>query len=667
VENSISAAGGDALDALKVTPGLRVQNDQISMIGKSGMAVMIDDRILQLSGDDLINYLKSIPSDNIKSIEVITTPPAKYDAEGNSGIVNIVLKKAKSDSWSAALTSTYTQSKYASFNESASFKFNKNKFSAYANVFHNDGLYYYRTENQKIYYSDKFYDSYSKMKYDYGTNISANAGVDYDLSKKISIGGQYIYNLNKIVNTDDTDTKIYSNLKNYSIETLADAENKRNNNSLNFHTTYKIDTLGRKIDFNFDYFNYNNRSDRTFATKEYNNFTDFIAGSFYSANNGSEQKISNYSFKFDVEHPLKWVKLSYGGRLSFTKNNSSTYYYDLTSGMPKFQPNRSDEFVYDENLQALYVSGSKKMGKWETQLGLRMENTQTEGISKTLSETHKNDYLKLFPTFYLQFTPNENHSFSFNYSKRISRPSFYSLNPFVRYISLYATSQGNPFLQPSYTHDFEFSYTYKDNWNTMLYTSFSKDMRTQVNHISNDNINTANKHENAYNETVIGLSGSFTFNKWKWWESVNSIDVYYDKTTSLFPEYMDDTKGFGGFFQTNNTFTLNKNKTFFLSLNYWFIPTQYEELVKFRNRSNFALGARALLLDKKLTVAMYASDIFRTFKMKGNYYFSGIKDEFSNYEYEKSIRLSIRYTFGNNNIKTRNIKSGNEEERGRAN
>jgi hypothetical protein len=368
----------------------------------------------------------------------------------------------------------------------------------------------------------------------------------------------------------------------------------------------------------------------------------------------------------DVEYPLKWLRLSYGGKLSFTKNNSSIYYYDLTSGTPVFQTNKSDEFDYDESLQSLYISGNKKTGKWETQLGLRMENTQIKGVSQTLSKTHRNDYLKIFPTFYIKYVPNDNNNFSFNYSKRISRPSFHSLNPFVRYTNPYSTSEGNPFLNPSYTHNLELSYTRKDNWNSSVYMSFSDDMRTQVSYISNDNINIAAKYENAYNQSTIGLSESYTFKKWKWWESTNSLNINYYKITSLFPAYISDYDGFTKYFETSNNFILNKDRTLSLSLNYGVIFSGYVEYYKIKNLSNLGFGATVLLLKKKLSLSLYANDIFKTHKIKVVSYFSGIKTEFSNCEFRQSIRFSVRYSFGNNAIRTKNIKGGNEEEKGRA-
>jgi outer membrane receptor protein involved in Fe transport len=666
VENSVSAAGGDAIDALKVTPGLRVQNDQISIIGKSGVSVMVDDRILQLSGDDLTNYLKSIPSDNIKSIEVITAPPAKYDAEGNSGLVNIVTKKTKKDSWNAYLSGAFTQFKYARFNESAGFKYNKNKLSLYADVSHNDGVSSYRSENGTIHYPDKLYNSFSKIKSDYGANISINTGLDYDFSQKFSMGFQYMHNYGKSSSTDNNDTKIYA-IPNNLIQTFTNSEGSNKRNNLNFHSTYKLDSLGGKIDLNLDYFDYNTNRDRIFQTKEYENFTDYTAGSFVSANNGSQMGIKNYSAKIDVEQPLNCFKLSYGGRLSFTENNSSVYYYDLTSGIPIFQPNRSDDFVYDENLQALYISGNKKFGKWEIQAGLRMENTQTKGTSKTLNETHKNDYSKLFPTLYAVYSPNENNSFSFNYSKRISRPGFSLLNPFVRYINPYSTSQGNPFLQPYFTDNFELTYNFKNNWANTLFVSNAKNIYEQVEYISADNINTATKDENFYDELSFGITSDYTFHLLKNWESNISAYVYYKNIKSSLPQTLPSFKGWSAFLETENNYTINKQKTVSLALNCWYQFPEYYAIYDTKGYWSMDFGIRTLFLDKKLTIALYASDIFRTLKIKNTSIFNNIVNDFENYEYRQSIRLSLRYAFGNRNISGKNIKSSNEEEKRRAN
>jgi hypothetical protein len=179
------------------------------------------------------------------------------------------------------------------------------------------------------------------------------------------MGVQYIYTLNDLSTTQPNNAYLYSTVNNL-IQTFSNGVRNNNGNNFNFHTVYQLDTTGKKIELNFDYFDYNSAMDNIFQTKEYENFTDYTEDSYNAADNGSEQGISNYSLKIDVTHPLKWLNLSYGGKLSFTKNNSSIYYYDLTSGAPVFQQDKSNNFLYNENLQALYASGDKKIGKkWD--------------------------------------------------------------------------------------------------------------------------------------------------------------------------------------------------------------------------------------------------------------------------------------------------------------
>jgi hypothetical protein len=274
IENSISAQGGNGLDALRITPGLRVDKDQIKMIGKSGLSVMVNDKLLQLSGEDLINYLKTLTSDEIESIEVITAPPAKFDAEGNSGIVNIVLKEAKKNSFNVNLSTAYTQAKYSDYNEGIAIKYSKNKLSLYTSASHGDGTNFYRTEDSNIFYPDKLYQSKSKMRDKYGDNINLNFGLDYEFSKKLSMGIQYLTNYFYIPdNLDNNITKIFS-AKDYLITTESRLFDKKNGNSLNYHSTYKIDSLGKKIDFNLDYFKYDTRKSRFFETNEYEDLTE---------------------------------------------------------------------------------------------------------------------------------------------------------------------------------------------------------------------------------------------------------------------------------------------------------------------------------------------------------------------------------------------------------
>jgi outer membrane receptor for monomeric catechols len=254
------------------------------------------------------------------------------------------------------------------------------------------------------------------------------------------------------------------------------------------------------MNINLDYFKFKNDDNRIFNTIN-----------LLSANNTSLQDIQNYSAKIDFEHPLKWINLSYGGKLSFIKTQNNVNYFDTTLGNPIFDPTQSNEFNYDENTQAIYLNGTKKLNeKWETQLGFRLENTQTEGVSKTLNQKNTNSYAKLFPTFYLTYTPNEKNAFSINYNKRINRPSYNRLNPFRWYSNPFSYTEGNPFLQPSFSNNLELNYTFNDNWSNSIYYSHTDNGFEQITIVDNtDNIQKTIA-QNFFKTTIIGISESYT-------------------------------------------------------------------------------------------------------------------------------------------------------------
>ena len=499
VENSISASGGDAIDALKITPRVKVKNDNISMIGKNNMSVMVDDKLILLSGDELINFLKSIPSDNIKNIEVISTPPAKYDAEGNSGLINIKLKKSKLNQWNASLRSSYIQSTYPKGSFGGNFDYQKNKLSLYSNLNYVNGSNA-PIETNKIYYPLGLWSEKNKRR-DFQNSVNGRIGADYKASEKWSVGLQYLGSFSKPKITENSLTSIYNQTNtqiNSYINTLSENLVKNNNHSLNLNSTLAFDTIGKKMNINLDYFEFKNDNNRIFNTFN-----------LLSANNTNLQDIENYSTKIDFEHPIKWINLSYGGKLSFIKTQNNVDYFDTTTGIPIFDPTQSNEFNYKENIQAIYLNGTKKLNeKWETQLGFRLENTQTEGVSKTLNQKNTNSYTKLFPTFYLTYTPNETNSFSINYNKRINRPSYSRLNPFRWYNNPFSYSEGNPFLQPSFSNNLELNYTFNDNWSNSIYYSHTDNGFEQITIVDNtDNIQKTIA-QNYFKTTIIGISVS---------------------------------------------------------------------------------------------------------------------------------------------------------------
>ena len=658
VENSISASGGDAIDALKITPRVKVKNDNISMIGKNNMSVMVDDKLILLTGDELINFLKSIPSDNIKSIEVITTPPTKYDAEGNSGLINIKLKKSKLNQWNASLRSSYVQSTYPKGSFGGNFDYQKNKLSLYSNLNYVNGSNA-PVETNKIYYPLGLWNEENKRR-DFQNSVNGRIGADYKISEKFSVGMQYLGSFSKPRIAENSLTTIYnqtnSQIDSY-INTLSENLGKNNNHSLNLNSTVVFDTIGKKMNINLDYFKFKNDDNRIFNTIN-----------LLSANNTSLQDIQNYSAKIDFEHPLKWINLSYGGKLSFIKTQNNVNYFDTTLGTPIFDPTQSNEFNYDENTQAIYLNGTKKLNeKWETQLGFRLENTQTEGVSKTLNQKNTNSYAKLFPTFYLTYTPNEKNSFSINYNKRINRPSYNRLNPFRWYSNPFSYTEGNPFLQPSFSNNLELNYTFNDNWSNSIYYSHTDNGFEQITIVDNtDNIQKTIA-QNFFKTTIIGISESYTYNKLKWLSTTFSFDWNYSKSESLIPITNQNLNGSNAYFSISNDFNLNKNKTLLFNFSYWYNFKGTSDLDKNNAYSQLDASLKYFAFDKKLQISFNANDILSTNRPIYTSFTNNIQIDYKNYYDVRLFRLSLVYKFGNKNINVEKKEVGNQEEKERTN
>ncbi len=666
VENSIAASGGDAMDALRVAPGIALQNNAITMIGRGESRVMIDGRLLQLSGEELVDFLASIAADDIKKIEIITNPPAQYEAAGNGGLINIVYKRGARNSWKNNTSLAYNQNKYQFTTLRNNFFYNKNRlrFSLSTN-----GTLGNRREDEEIdvLYPDGQWlsDANVKARRD---NISGRLSIDYDITEKTTIGAQYLGNYS----TPDYDilanTQIFNATNQIDSTLINNSLSGRSINShlYNVHMTTKLDTLDRKISFDLDYFDYDNKLKQNDLVNSFSPNGDFIGINLQSQNLGN-QRIDNVSFKVDVEHPFSNININYGGKISFIKTINDLQNLTIQSAAPLFNPNSSNEFEYTEKIQAAYINGSKKIGDhWEFQAGLRLENTDTEGFSKTLNQKNTNQYLKLFPTAYISYQKNDNHTFSFNYGKRINRPSFRNLNPFRIYINSNAFSEGNPFLQPSFTDNFEFNHTYKGKLTTNAFlnirsdgfgTIFSADEETEVQSII---------RENYYTNYNWGIGEIHSFDTLSWWKSQNQIYLLGSKTV------VDDNvvgvpqNGTQLYFATNNTFSLSKNTK--LQANFWYRSPSKFVLFDISESYSFDLAIKHSMFKDKLQLSLALNDIFdKANDGKLTSIVNNVETVYAQNYSTRFARISISYSFGNSKIKNKQRNFGNDEERRRSN
>lgn len=666
VENSVSASGGDGLEALKITPGLRVNNGQISMIGRSNMNIMIDDKLVNLSGEDLTVFLKNLRSDDFKKIEVITNPSAKYDAQGNSGLINIVTKGIKTDSYNGSINSSLSQSKKSIGSGSLNLNYQKDKLTFSSNIGHSNGSIQPYQEYTLQY--PNYLWSENNLKRNYFNNFNGRIAVDYKLNSKIKIGAIYYTSYNLPLTKSENNSYIYNNYNvlDSLIKNNSRIEMIRRNNSVNLYSIIKLDTIGTKINIDLDYLNYNSNTDNSFYSNSFFSNGENKPNSYFSANNYSSLNIDIITSRIDFDLPLKWIYLNFGTKFSLIKNNSNVYFYNTTSGSPSIDPLQTNEFIYNEDIQAIYFSGTKNLTKnIEMQFGLRGENAQTKGVSKTLNQINNNNYFKLFPTLSINYIVNEDKTLSLNYNKRINRPSYNLLNPFRFYSTSFNYSEGNPYLQPYYITNIELAYTYKNSY-TMLYATNIENGYDQVTYVSQNSSVQRVIPNNFYNQINYGFFEGYSFSIKDFWENNSDITIFYSKTKSKIPNIVPSIDKLSSSFNSNNLFVLDKNKKIKASIDFMY---QFPSLARSYNLSSYYqlnIGFKSTFLNKKMQLAINIIDILKTNKQTFTQNVNGIRQINFDYSDVRRIRFALTYNFGQN-LKIDKRKSSNEEEKRRIN
>lgn len=644
VQNSMLSQGSSGAEVLATTPLLKVDENKglLAIAGKNGVSVMVNDRMLNLSGTELMNYLRNLRSENILKIEVITTPPAKYEAQGNSGIINIVLRKNQNLGWSGYLTTNYTQKTYAGFSSVAGVNYQNEKLKASLRVQGYDADKR-SVENYKI-IGQKSSVSRDDRR-DMNDGLGLNTSLDYSLSKNANIG--LVYDISK----GHSDMDIQSNQSYFTdniltLQTETDSKHRSTFTSqmLNLYFDQKFGEHKLSLGANY----YGNLPDNNvnFITRNVaDNSTQIVR-------NLSSVDYNIYSGQADLTLNFKKLQVETGGKYSQFSNNSDIRYFNLINESYIIDPGRSNRFDYNEKNYAAYVSFSKDLDeKWSVKAGLRYEYTQTTGYSPTTQSESENNYGKFFPTAYLSYKASDNNQFSINYSRRINRPYFRALDPFRWYSNPNTYYSGNPSLQPSFNHNIELNYIFKNKFSANLYYQRTVNNFDQITFLDGKDITST--YYNYYNQDNYGLNLNYTDTFFKIWESNTSTSFSYNETQiTQFNAVPKNGQSF--YFSTNNTFQLNKGKTFFLFLNYWQNLPSRDGYSAIRSRGSFDAGIKMSFVEKALQINISVSDIFKQSGYKGDMYFSDNTQSFNNYWDARRMNLSITYNFGNQKVTTNN-------------
>ena len=641
--NTIASAGGSALDLLREVPGLQVGQNSIGIIGKGGIKVYINDRETKLSGDELIDYLRSYDASQILKVEVITTPPSKYDAAGNAGIINIRLKSRPKDYVGGTASASYSTGEKDNYGYGGiNLNLSKGRVSSFLNGGTTQGNYETREKNYR-YFPQNTWNSRADYT-NYMNSFYLQGGVDVSLERDWTVGMQAIYNHsapkpgNALSWTEvyDASTAVLDSL----LYSNSDKDTSSDRLNLNFHTDKVWDDKGKKMTWDVDYLRDNRDENMGFLSKTLLPDGTEIPGTNFDYNYLQHRKVDVVSSALDFILPFEKYKITAGAKVSFT-NTRNGINYD-TSDPTLVQ---DDYFRYKEQIYALYADYSREYSeRFSMQLGLRMEHTRTTGISEAKDTEDKHDYTRLFPTVYLLYSPTDGHALNFSFSNRISRPSQNMVNPFPFYQNKYTYACGREDLKPSYTYNAELGYTLKNNFNVSAYYSYSDDVFFQVVDLDAETNVTSFLWENFMQTHAFGLNNSYTF-RTKWLQTYAQHGVSYRRTTSSAATTSPEEKGWAYNASLRNTFFFNEKKTLLATLSGSYSSRQYQGIYLMSPTYSVSAGMLYRLLNNKLSLSLNVNNLFVSHS-KLETMSNGLKIIADNQFAFASFRIGVSYTFG---------------------
>jgi iron complex outermembrane receptor protein len=668
VEGSPIAAGGSVMDALEKAPGVIVDQDgNISLRGKQGVLVMMDDKPTYLSAEQLANQLKSMPADAVSRIEVITNPSARYDAEGNAGIINIVTKKNKNPGFNgsvqAGIEKAHDWSPEASLNLNYRYK-KVNLFGSY-NYSNNRQL---QTLDVQRHFSSEGNESTvfenSELDNSYMDN-SFKAGIDYFINDKNTIGFVGSGYLDHYGSQNNTDATIVNSNGIYepSSHTYGDLGNPSDNYSFNFNYDGKLDTSGTTLSADLDYSHYKNDGNDFYTTTYFNEDGSSMDNPLLY-NTKSPGIIEIKSAKVDFTHPfLHGWNFESGVKTSFVKNDNEEIFTVNNNNEWVIDTSKTNHFIYSENVYAGYVQLARQFKKISVQAGLRAEVTDASGNSVTLNEKFDRNYLQLFPTLSVSDQINDKNALSFSYSRRIDRPNYDQLNPFLFFLDPYLYEQGNPNLKPQLTHSLELSYTYKETYSFSFNYSHTTDEIQEQFYQVDSTKTIVLRSDNFGSNTTYALTGYAQLQPVKWWSVTPVVTAFYQDLKTNYLETDFHNTNFGYQVNIQNSFTLPKGFSLELS-------AQYQSAVIFSIASinpngDVSLGLKKSFWDGKATVKANVRDIFNTNNLEGDIKYANINSSFIQNNDRQRVGLTFTYRFGNSSQSQRDHHGAIDEEKNR--
>ncbi|MEO6302304.1 MAG: outer membrane beta-barrel protein [Bacteroidia bacterium] len=669
VEGSPLAVGNSVYDLLTKMPGVTVDGETISIVGREGVKIMIDDRIQQISGQQLINLLKSMNASLVEKIEILKTPSVKNDAAGNGGMINIKTKKVKITGFSGSANVSYQQGFYA--NKDAGFSLNYRGRSATffsAINFGDDQMQYTSIYKKTITYNSNttLFDQRT-VERSINQNASYNIGTDIYLNKKNTIGFRIDGSFGSATPYRRGNNYLSDNSAGYEIlEFTSIRPNDWTYTNYNFNAEHLLDTLGSKIKFSADY------------SKSFDLYQGILENHFrdHDLNETLDQKIfkthnslnfSLYSAKLDLEKKFSntfgieaGVKENYQQMLSdFVFENK-----DPNTGIYNLDTNFSNVFAYNERVDAGYLNLQKQFKKIGVQFGLRGENTTVSAESRTSKVQFTRNYFQIFPVISFDYNPSETNSFQLSYNRRINRPQYNLFNPYKVFLNLLVTSVGNPYLMPEFSNTIEFTYGYKGSiYQSLTYYAVNNNIFYYP--VQNDSTKEtlhkiSNLNDSKFN---IGTYSIFIQKEIKKWWSVTfngALNIYSFSGVIDGSVYAGSSLPF--YLYINNRFIFPKKWT--VEIGGFYGSRNLSGVYDNKERWALNVGVKKSILKEKLNISFGVNDIFYTQINRSSVSFQNQNTNLRSTFDSRRFTIGLSYSFGKVKIQQRKTKS-NEDEKAR--
>lgn len=670
VEGTINAAGSDALELLRKSPGVTVDKDEnLSVNGKNGVQIYIDGRPSPLAGSDLANFLKSTQSSEVEAIEIITNPSARFEAAGNAGIINIRMKKNKAFGTNGSANAGYAVGVFSRYNAGVSLNHRNRNINVYGTYSHaqgptNNNLNFYRTV------LDTAFDQTGRMIFD---NMSHNfrLGADYTLDKKSSLGVLLNGNLSDPAMNNRSRTPI-SYVPTGVVDRVLVADNKSDlkRNSYNVNLNYSFQgTDGKSLMVNADKGHYKNNNDQYQPNYYYGpNGTTFLRSVIVQMI--APTTIDIHSGKIDYEQNFKGGKLGFGGKVSIVKTDNDFRRYDVTSSGNVFDRDRSNRFIYDENINAVYANWNKAYKGLMVQAGLRVENTNNKGVSTgeqkqgpgyvPMKTGFDRNYTNFFPSAAVTFNKNPMNQWSVSYSRRIDRPAYQNLNPFEFKLDEYSVMKGNINLRPQFTNSFELTNIRKFRLTTKLGYSHISDLFTQIIDTT-EGSKSVMMSRNLATQDIVSLNVSYPL-QYKAYSLFANLNANYSMNRANFGNgRIIDVNAFGATLYAQNSIRFAKTWTAELS-GVYIAPTVFQGTFKSKGFGFMDIGLQKQIFGGNGTVKVSASDILGTFKIRATSDFAGQVTRVNIGPEMRQFKINFNWRFGSATVKAAKQRSTAAEE-----